>query len=109
MLLPLFALGLSARLVALMLSPDRLPVWAALLVGLVMGLIALVALTAISGTDLSDLMVTSVYIIIGILILTPVMLRAQQNAKIHQMERQLKEKQVTQDKGGRDLRFRPKQ
>lgn len=90
-----------------MLSPDRLPVWAALLAGLVMGLIALVALTAISGNDLSDLMVTSVYIIIGILVITPVMLRAQQNAKIQQMERQLNEKQRTPDQGGRELRFRP--
>jgi peptidoglycan/LPS O-acetylase OafA/YrhL len=77
--LPLLAVGLITYFIIITTTPDLLPLWAAILVGVIGGTLAVVMGIATSGTDMMDVIVTSVIIIILTIIMLPVGIKAKEN------------------------------
>lgn len=88
--MPLLAITSVTRFIILAATPDRLPLGAAIVLGIVAGLIAVVAFTAISGTDGMDLIVSSLWIIILSLLMSSIGLQA----KHRRMKNEFKQKNV---------------
>lgn len=70
--LPLVALSLVTYNVAVATTPDLLPMWAAVAVGFVIGVLVMFLGVAASGTDVMDIVVPSAIIIVLSLVLMPV-------------------------------------
>ncbi len=83
MLLPLAAVGLVARNFAFVSTPDLLPLWAAVPIGLGLGVLAVFVLTVISGTDVMDLLVSSAQVVLLSLLLMPTLARAKAHRLRH--------------------------
>ena len=74
--MPLLAVALVTRFVVAVATPQSLSLGAAIVVGIVVGSFAVIAFTAISGTDATDLIVSSLWIILFALMMQPVVTRA---------------------------------
>ncbi|HEX8463098.1 MAG TPA: hypothetical protein VF627_00640 [Abditibacterium sp.] len=70
-MLPVLAVALVTYIVTIVTTPDLLPLWAALPVGFVLGVVGVVFGVVTSGSDIMDVIVPSTVIIVISLLLLP--------------------------------------